>query len=149
MIPHYNYKTIQYQSDVDDSIPFPSIDLKICDPTNKKFVSKKGKIDTGSSITVIPESILDKIHVVQLGSRDVCGINGDSQKYNTYIVNIQIQDKMYEKIRVITQPDKVRKNVLIGRNLINLWYMIFKSQTRTGTIKSWSTNSGDCYLNTS
>ena len=57
--------------------------------------------------------------------------NGNSVECKTFIVKININDIIYEKVEVVQSPNP-RKNALVGRDLINLWNMRLDGRNHTG-----------------
>jgi predicted aspartyl protease len=100
-----------------------------------------GKIDTGADGTSIPEYLVKKLDLNPTGEViSVQGVNGDPVPRDTYDVHIKIGNVKFELLQVIALP---RDNVLIGRDLINLWHLTLDGKTLQGEIKPWSNNPAD------
>ena len=105
-----------------------------------KIKKQKGKIDTGSDGIAISESLVHELDLKPHGKIKVSDVNGNSFIRKTYDVFIQIQSIRFDLVSVVATP---RDNVLIGRNLINLWEMKLDGQNHKGEIIPWSTNPDD------
>ena len=123
--------THKIQYDHDEEPPFPYIGLEISHVLNKNYKSETGKIDTGASSTIIPKHLIKSLDLKSIGTTMAVGFNGEGQRCNKYCVNIKINDLAYEYVKVIASPNQ-RENILIGRDLINLWQMKLDGQNCTG-----------------
>lgn len=106
------------------------------------FVREKGKIDTGSTNTVIPEYVVRRLRLKKTGESDVAGVQGPVSVRNNYFVSVEIGSIKFDGLTVIAME---RETVLIGRDLINLWRMELDGKSETYTIEPWSTNPNDVY----
>lgn len=100
----------------------------------------KGKIDTGASITIIPERIRKKLELQETGTRNVGGPFSKPEPRSTYEVKFTINDIEFEIMPVISRP---RPNVLLGRDLINLWDIKLEPKNKMGIATPWSKNPED------
>lgn len=126
-----------------ESPSFPYVDLELSNAQNEEYLPQKGKIDTGAYITVIPEYLIKLLALKSPTVAEAGGFDSDVKEHDAYFVNFKISGLMYSYVKVISQPDKKRPNILIGRNLINLWQMKLDGQNHTGEYVSWSTNTLD------
>jgi len=107
-----------------------------------EFVREKGKIDTGSTNTVIPEYVVHRLRLKKMGDSHVIGVQGPASIRNNYFVSVEIGSIKFGGLTVIAME---RETVLIGRDLINLWRMELYGESETYTIEPWSTDPGDLY----
>lgn len=119
---------------------FPYISLEISNAQNEKYVPQKGKIDTGAYMTVIPEYLIKLLGLKSRTTAKAGGFGSDVEEHNAYYVHIKISDLVYKYLKVISQPDNRRPNILIGRDLINLWETQLDGQKHSGAFTSWSMN---------
>lgn len=118
----------------------PMVDVEVIGISGKSNPNKKGKIDTGADGTSIPEELVQTLELEETGKIWVKDVNGGRVRRSTYDVFIKIGTMEFDLMRVSATP---RDNVLIGRNLINLWNLKLDGQTRTGELIPWSTNPDD------
>ena len=125
-----------------DNLPHPYVNLEISCVGVENYKSETGKIDTGSSMTAISGHLVKSLNLKPRSSTLVSGFSGDDVKeYTVYHVNIKINDLVYKHVRVISPSH--RTDVLVGRDLINLWQMKLDGQSLTGEFTSWSTDVRD------
>ena len=115
--------------DRDTSPPFPYVNLVVSRPEGNNYEPRPGKIDTGASLTTIPIDMVGLLDLQRVGNVPVCAFDGSVDQYNVYRVNIKIGDISREYVRVIATQ---RNNVLVGRDLINLWHMRLDGPNLTG-----------------
>ena len=129
--------TIKY--DFSESRAFPYVDLEVSNICVENYKLITGKIDTGSNLTVIPEYLITSLDLKSTHEIPASGFDSDTKKYKAYVVNIKINNTEYRFVQVIASL-KPRFNILLGRNLINLWKMELDGQSHTGVYAAWSTN---------
>lgn len=130
----YNYK--------DEFPSFPYVDLEIANINTKNFLPKEGKIDTGAYTTVIPPALVSELNLVRWSETEGKGIESDEYTAKpTYFVDIKINNHVFQAVEVSVWGE--RKNVLLGRNLLNLWKMIFDGKTHVGEAEVWSHNTNN------
>ncbi len=119
------------------------LDLEIANAVEERYVRKVGKIDTGSSITVIPDDLREELTINEASTVKAKGFDSEQKEYDTYYIHVKINNIIFGLMEVLSRP---RKNVLVGRDLINLWKMKLDGQNRTGEAEVWSTNPVDASL---
>lgn len=105
------------------------------------FCDVKAKIDTGADQTVIPENIPDLLDLNYTGDVPISGVNGEGE-YETYGAYIEIKGIKFDFFEVVAIP-RIEGDVLLGRDLINLWKLEIDGKNKRFTIKPWSTNPAD------
>jgi len=108
-----------------------------------EFVREKGKIDTGSTNTVIPECVVHRLRLKKTGESDVAWVQGHVSIRSNYFVSVEIGSIKFDGLTVIAME---RETVLIGSDLINLWRMELDGKSETYTIEPWSTNPNDAHV---
>jgi len=128
----------QYSNSRFPSLPMVNVVVKSAFGKSDHF--KKGKIDTGADGTTIPEDLVQPLELKPTGKVWVRDVNGGRKRRNTYDVYLTIDSIDFDLVQVTATP---RDNVLIGRNLINLWYLKLDGQNLTGELIPWSTDPSD------
>jgi predicted aspartyl protease len=97
--------------------PAPYIAVDIA-PTGRrrKPIPRRAKLDSGASITVIPESLIKRWRLPSSGAVIVQAYNGSKSMRFTYSVDIIIGGHRFRDIEVTVAP---RRTLLLGRNLLN------------------------------
>ena len=133
---------IKYDSYAEPRPSFPYVYLDVANPDNEKlYETAKGKIDTGSHMTVIPKHMVESLDLKAVTTVDVRGFNNKGEEHYVYYVNINIGEQTYKDVRIIAPH--ARGNVLLGRDVINLWKMTLDGQNLMGEFTSLSTNIED------
>jgi len=134
---------MSYEIKYDGFAEFPSfqyVGVQISNAQNEHYIPQKGKIDTGAYMTVIPEYMVKLLNLKSPTIEEAGGFDSDVREHDAYFVNVKIDDLVYPYVKVITQSDKRRQNVLVGRNLLNLWHMKLNGETHKGEFTSFSQN---------
>ena len=95
----------------------PYIELKIM-PTGRarKPTKRQAKLDSGASITVIPESLIRRWRIPFVATIAVRGYNGHVSVRPTYKVDILIGTRRFDNLEVTIAS---RRNILLGRDIMN------------------------------
>jgi predicted aspartyl protease len=98
--------------------PAPYVEVQVTNPQTGDSIKERGKIDTGAFRTAIPESWIDKLHLIPAGEEETRGYKEEikKQKHYTYFVNISIKNKIFEYAKVLAVK---RNSPLIGRDILN------------------------------
>lgn len=116
----------------------PLLDLLISNDF-KRTLPEKGKIDTGSFITVIPKYLIKsldlKSNTIVKDIRPFGSKKGSDT--DAYFVYVTIGNTKFDLMKVISDD---RDNVLLGRDIINLWSLELDGQNSSGQITPWSTD---------
>ena len=132
--------TLQFPYNTKDKPSSLILDLEIWNESGRSTIVK-GKIDTGSDYTVIPESAAQELGLKRTGGKIIIRTaNEQTIECNRYFVSVQIGHIKFERLRVITMP---KDYALIGRDLINLWKLELDGKSKIYTIEPWSTNPED------
>lgn len=125
-----------YDQSRNPSAPF--IDMRVTGPTGKSSY-ERGKIDTGADMTVIPDYLVKSLGLEQDGSEYVTGIFG-TRHMHTYRTIVAVGSVEFMPLSAVAMG---RGNVLVGRDLINLWTMTMYGKDEACEIDPWSTDPGD------
>lgn len=129
-------------SEIQGEPSLPILDIKVWNDFGDSM-PEKGKVDTGSYITVIPPKIIKKLKLETTGEQEWVGgykEDDEGKAYDTYDIYVEIGQSKFGLLRVISEA---RSNVLIGRDLINLWLMKLDGENQLGEIIPWSTDPED------
>lgn len=128
----------QFKYSTAEKPTLPLTDIQIDNGFGRRF-PEKGKIDTGSFITVIPEYLIKSLELKKKGKvKNVRGYGSKKgQDADAYFVQITISTTQFDLLKVIADD---RPNVLLGRDIIHLWKLELDGQNRIGQINVWSTD---------
>jgi predicted aspartyl protease len=96
--------------------PALMIDCTVANPNSGKERQEKGKIDTGASLTMIPESCSGNLALVQVRWVTSKDYAGQERLHPSFVVDIEVDGIEFDGVEVVSCP---RQNVLIGRDIIN------------------------------
>ena len=100
-----------------ESPPAPYITLEIAPSgRSRKPVHRQAKLDSGASLTVIPDSLPRQWRVASFGTAIFRAYNGQKSMRPVYLVDIIIGSKHFRDIRVTIAS---RRNILLGRDILN------------------------------
>ena len=131
--------SIQFNYSTHENPSVPVIGITVFGASGK-FDDLDGKIDTGSSIIVIPSELIDKLDLKKTGKTSAGSSILRATPRDTYHVRIKVGPNEYGPLKAITGN---RSYVLLGRNLLNLWKMELDGENTRGKIIPWSTNPSD------
>lgn len=114
---------------LDNIQPEPYVDFIIFNSFGENKKCEKGQIDTGASITCIPANLINLLMLNPVGEVSVRTFDGDKKQCKKYSANLIINNKLYSNVGVISTNGS---NILIGRNIINLWQMTLNGKNCTG-----------------
>jgi predicted aspartyl protease len=112
---------------------FPSFDIQIFKadlPT--RSVSLRAKLDTGASITVIPEQFVAWLNLPIRDHLQIKGYDGASRLRPVYGIDLKFNGFDLYWIDCIAIQ---RKNVLLGRNVLNRFFIALDGPNLTFDIK--------------
>ncbi|MBC8228660.1 retroviral-like aspartic protease family protein [bacterium] len=82
----------------------------------RKPTRRRAKLDSGASLTVIPESLIRRWRIRSSGAIRVRAYNGQESVRPIYSVDIIIGSRRFQDIEVTIAP---RRNILLGRDIMN------------------------------
>jgi hypothetical protein len=121
--------------------PIPIIRLYFRNPSNNLLVDINdcGIIDTGSDITVVSYTVVSKLQLrpLQMKKDFVFRGLGRVNVGIPYLIKTSFDNENFIDAKVIAIPDDILNGeVLIGRNILNRYVMIFDGPKLTFTISS-------------
>jgi len=97
--------------------PAPYIDLQVSAPHRSETRrSMRAKLDSGASLTVIPQSLVREWNLATHEGARVRAYDGTPRTRPIYHVDLRIGARWFLNIRVIASK---RRNILLGRNVLN------------------------------
>jgi predicted aspartyl protease len=99
-------------------IPAPILDVKLVNPSVKKETWKRGKIDSGADLLVLPSDVVSELDLPQRGTELVYGYRRDfpPNEVPVYYVDLEIAGFTLKGLRAI---EALRRDVLVGRVALN------------------------------
>lgn len=121
----------KYQQFNGDEYPAPCMDISIINPETQKSFEVKAILDTGSDITVIPQSILDELEIYPVGlPKEVSGITGFDKVLYASVVDIGFCNTT-ENLVVYGNDTAVDQHIILGRNFLHSYPILFNAPDRT------------------
>ncbi|MFQ6040690.1 MAG: retropepsin-like aspartic protease [Candidatus Poribacteria bacterium] len=97
--------------------PAPYIVLEIAPAgRRRKPTRRRAKLDSGASLTVIPETLRKRWNIPPFRGVTVRAYNGQRIVRPIYLADIIIGSRQFQNIEVTIAP---RRNILLGRNVMN------------------------------
>lgn len=97
--------------------PAPYLDLRVRPSVQRRrFLPQRAKLDSGASMTVIPNSLVVRWGLIPHSAVAVRGYNRRLSIRPAYVVDLEIGKKRFAQIKVTVSP---RDNVLLGRDVLN------------------------------
>ncbi len=109
--------------------PGPIVSV-IVRPSGRDLPSQKalGELDTGSDMTVIPESFVMQMRLIPERSVLLSGYDGNDTKRDTFIVDLELADCTLKSVRVVAVP---RATMLLGRDVLNHFVITLDGKAQT------------------
>ena len=113
--------------------PAPVVDVAIINPVRRsEFSILRGKLDTGADITVIPEQLVGQLGIRPKGRVWTRGYDGTYVHRLVYYVRLKLEKFELKSVRCIASD---RSDVLLGRNVLNRFYIILDAKRLTFELK--------------
>ena len=96
--------------------PAPMVEVKGSNPYLQVSEKARAKLDTGASMSVIPQDWVERLRLMPLGVIDVSGFDEEWREVRTYMVDLAFDGFRFDWVEVIASR---RDNVLIGRDILN------------------------------
>jgi hypothetical protein len=101
--------------------PFVHVSLR-CSQTERQIDQVPGQIDSASDRTVLPNTIVTALGLVQAGNMRVKGFGGNIQEVPTHFVEMAIRSLRPLTVKVLGAEDE--PCVLVGRDVINQFRLL-------------------------
>jgi len=97
--------------------PAPYIVVEIAPARRRrKPIRRRAKLDSGASLTIIPEGLIRRWRIPPLRAVTLRAYNGSESIRFTYLVDIIIGTRRFQDVEVTAAP---RRTILFGRNIMN------------------------------
>lgn len=121
---------IAYSQEFDP--PAPIVEVSVAHIRTRPRVKLPAILDTGADITAIPELLVDRLKLYQVGRMYVEDVNGYTELIKTYVVRLAIAGHIIPEHRVlVTGLDFV----VLGRDLLNKFYLLSNGPEQTFAIQ--------------
>ncbi len=105
-----------------DTYPAPIMTVELSHKATKEAISVQMKIDTASSLTVIPIAILEKdLKAIQIKKQKCGNFNGETCSMPMYVVNLNIQGNLFQNVEVIGSNNP--NYGLLGRDILSKHFL--------------------------
>ncbi len=108
--------------------PAAFVQVTLFDPITGLSVQKPGKLDTGASITVLPESVVTTLRLKAVSEGFVTGFDGKGSLCPLYYIAVEIAG--YD-IPIIEVTSAQRSDVLLGRDILNQFILTLDGKALT------------------
>ena len=96
----------------------PSLSLQIAGPDAHDWANiAHALIDTGADATIVPDSILSKLAVVEWDKARLRSQGGEYRPVYRYEVDLRISGRVFASVLVVA--DELSEDVIIGRDILN------------------------------
>lgn len=96
--------------------PAPFVDVQITNPDTGEALVCRAKLDTGASMSVLPESTTVDLSLEPMGFMQCYGYDGRESARPIYFVALQVVDYLIPVLQTVSAP---RHDVLLGRDVLN------------------------------
>ena len=121
---------IAYSQEFDP--PAPIVEVPVAHVRTRPRVKLPAILDTGADVTAIPESLVDRLKLYQVGRMYVEDVNGYTELVKTYVIRLVIAGHIIPEHRVlVTGLDFV----VLGRDLLNKFYLLSNGPEQTFAIQ--------------
>jgi predicted aspartyl protease len=91
-----------------------------------------GKLDTGADMTILPKSVIEVLGLESRSSIMARGFDGRVSRMSVYYVRLVVETYVLDGVRCIASE---RTNVLLGRNVLNQFFLILDGPGRRVEIR--------------
>lgn len=101
--------------------PALKLEVSVAHVRTRPRVRIPALLDTGADVTAIPEFLVKRLNLYQVGRMAVEDVNGFTEIVSTYVARLVIADHIVPEHKVlVTGLDFV----VIGRDLLNAFYLL-------------------------
>jgi predicted aspartyl protease len=90
--------------------------VRIFNPATRRYVDSVGVLDTGSTVTVIPESLVRHLRLRQTGYNPLRGVTGSRTQTPLYLARLEVAGVLFDIIEVAGMNFP---HILLGRDILN------------------------------
>ncbi|MDH7485730.1 MAG: hypothetical protein QHJ81_05575 [Anaerolineae bacterium] len=97
--------------------PAPVLDFIVyCPVDHGRAARVRGELDSGAEISVLPQEIVDALHLVPRRLMITEGYDGTQGQWATYMIDLEVEGYPVNDVEVIALP---RKNGILDRDVLN------------------------------
>ncbi len=108
--------------------PAPFVDVRIANIETGASLWLRAKLDTGASVSVIPESARDALRIDPKGEARFTGYDGAESVRDIYYINIEVEGLRLPSVRMTASR---RRDVLLGRDILNHFIVTLDGKAQT------------------
>ena len=86
------------------------------------------KVDTGASISTIPDNLAVDLELVPAGERLCVGYDSRSSVRTIYLGTVKVANETFEEMELLAAP---RTDLLLGRDILNQFNITFRGKDLT------------------
>jgi predicted aspartyl protease len=103
-------------------------EIRITNPDNGRTTTRRAKLDTGASMTVLPRDVVTSLELVSSGRIIASGFDRIPIERPTYFAHLQLEGFAFSNVKVTVAP---REDVLLGRDVLNHFIATFDAKSLT------------------
>lgn len=107
--------------------PAPFVEVWVTNLTSQITRTARAKLDTGASITVIPDSMVGELGLYAMSEILAFGFDRTGFWRKIYLISLQVQEYSFP-VEVVSSP---REDVLLGRDILNQFIITLDGKAQT------------------
>ena len=117
----------RYSADFDP--PAPVLDFTAyCPVDHGRTASVRGELDSGAEISVLPQRLVDELHLMPRRVMIAQSYDGTQSQWATYMVDVEVEGYLVKDVEVIALP---RQDAILGRDLLNRFIITLNGKELT------------------
>jgi len=108
--------------------PAPFLEIQVIHPVTAVTRQWPAKLDTGATLTILPEVLVDALVLSPKGEATIYGYDGMATIRPIYYVNLQVAGYSLSSVRVSSSK---RSDVLLGRDVLNHFILTLNGKDLT------------------
>ncbi|MFQ5594045.1 MAG: retroviral-like aspartic protease family protein [Anaerolineae bacterium] len=108
--------------------PAPFVHVQITNPATGETCTLRAKLDTGASMSVLPESVAEELSLEPMGRMQCYGYDGTGSSRPIYFVSLDVMGLLIPILETVSAP---RHDVLLGRDVLNQFDITLKGKNLT------------------
>lgn len=87
-----------------------------CPVDHERAASVRGELDSGADISVVPQRLVDELHLMPRRVMIAQGYDGTQNRWATYMVDLEVEGYPVDDVEVIALPCQ---DAILGRDVLN------------------------------
>jgi hypothetical protein len=109
--------------------PAPVVGFTVyCPVDHGRAASVEGELDSGAEISVVPQRLVDELHLMPRRVMIAQGYDGTQSQWATYMVDLQVEGHLVNDLEVIALP---RQGAILGRDVLNRFIVTLNGKELT------------------